>query len=78
MIISGCSSSNKEQIWHYKGETSLNSPIPISAYVEVTQQKIDGYNNELVTCERNICPIFNKKTIDKNYEKSNRVAVFKQ
>lgn len=41
-------------------EESLNAPIPVSSYVNVTQQVKDnklGY----VTCEQSLCPAFKKK-----------------
>ena len=41
-------------------EESLNAPIPVSSYVNVTQQIKDnklGY----VTCEQSLCPAFKKK-----------------
>ena len=41
-------------------EESLNAPIPVSSYVNVTQQIKDnklGY----VTCEQSLCPAFKNK-----------------
>lgn len=73
LISSGC--AQKTVDWHYSGETSLNSPSPISAYVEVTQQKLDGSNDEFVTCERPVCPVYQKKTLEQGVPQGNKVAV---
>lgn len=77
MINSGCVSKSDQAIkWHYSGETSLNSPSPISSYVEITQQKLDGINDEYVTCEKRDCPTYIKKSLDKDAYNQTRIAVF--
>ena len=73
LINSGC--AQKSVGWHYSGETSLNSPSPISAYVEVTQQKLDGSNSQFVTCERPLCPIYQKKNLEHGIDRGGKVAV---
>lgn len=73
LINSGC--AQKTVDWHYSGETSLNSPSPISAYVEVTQQKLDGSNSQFVTCERPLCPTYQKKVLEHGVDKGGKVAV---